>query len=308
MYIGIVASLLAGLCFAGGGVLQQRVASTRPSDESLSPRLIADLARQRIWLAGIGLAVLSYVFQATALHYAPLAVVQPLIVTEVLFAIPISVRLHRMALGRREWFGVVAVTGGLAASIAAAAPKQGNPIVAPSSWAYVLGIVAVIVSVALLVRNRVEGPWRASLIAAAGAVTMGVESGLMAAATKRFSSGLVAGFTAWEPYAMAVMSIVGLLLIQSAFQAGPLASSMPVVDAIEPVVAIGIGLALFGETIRTSALPLTVTVAGLAALLVGVVVLDTSPVVHALQKREEEQAEQTGGGEDVSLEVAQGRR
>ena len=72
MYVAIIAALIAGLFFAIGGVLQQRVASTRPEGESLSPRLIWDLLHQRLWVAGISCAVLSYVFQALALNFAPL--------------------------------------------------------------------------------------------------------------------------------------------------------------------------------------------------------------------------------------------
>ena len=99
MYFAIIAALIAGLFFAIGGVLQQRVASTRPEGESLSPRLIWDLLHQRLWVAGISCAVLSYVFQALALNFAPLAVVQPIIVSELLFAIPITGWLYSSATG-----------------------------------------------------------------------------------------------------------------------------------------------------------------------------------------------------------------
>lgn len=301
MYVAIIAALVAGMFFAIGGVLQQRVASTRPEGESLSPRLIWDLLHQRLWVAGISCAVLSYVFQAVALNYAPLAVVQPIIVTELLFAIPISLRLHEMRLRGRDWVGVLAVAVGIAAAIAAAAPTQGNPIRPIVQWAPVLAAVAALVTAALLVQRRISGPMRASLLALAAATTMGTESGLMAAATKKFSEGMVSGFESWEIYAMTLTSIFGLLLIQSAFQAGPLASSMPVVDAAEPLVAIGIGIALFGESIRTAPLPLGIAVAGIFAMIAGIVLLDTSPVVQALHEQEKEEAEQTEHGDTVSL-------
>lgn len=57
-------ALLAGLCLAGTGVLQQRAARRRPSDEHMSLRMLGKLARDKWWLAGIGAAVLSYAFQA----------------------------------------------------------------------------------------------------------------------------------------------------------------------------------------------------------------------------------------------------
>ena len=301
MYIAIIAALLAGMFFALGGVLQQRVASTRPEEEELSPRLIVQLGRQPVWLAGIGSAVLSYVFQAVALNFAPLAVVQPIIVTELLFAIPISVRLHDMKLRRRDWLGVVAVAGGIAAAIAAGSPSEGHPVQPILQWVPVLAIVIALTGGAVYIGRRISGPVRASLLALAAAVTMGTESGLMAAATSHFAHGIGEGFTSWEVYAMATTSIVGLLLIQSAFQAGPLASSMPVVDAVEPLVAIGIGLALFGETVSTQPLHLGIAVAGLGAMVAGIILLDTSPVVHALHEEEQDEEKQQ---EQVNLRAS----
>lgn len=97
----MLASLAAGVCFAVAGVLQQWAAGGRPDAEALSPRLLAHLARDRVWLGGIALAVLAYGFQSPALAYGPLSLVQPLIVAELVFAVPLSARLHRMRLGFR---------------------------------------------------------------------------------------------------------------------------------------------------------------------------------------------------------------
>jgi drug/metabolite transporter (DMT)-like permease len=291
--IGIPSAVVAGACFAAAGVLQQRVASTRPKDESLSPRLIAHLARQPKWVAGIGLATLSYVFQALALSDAPLAVVQPLLISEVLFAIPISVRLHGMKLGWQEWAGVIAVAGGLAAAITLADPKPGNPIAPLTAWAPLVGILAVLTAGGVVGGRRLRGPNRASSYAFAAAILMGLEAAFMDASTRRFEGGVVAGLSSWEPYAMAVCSLTSLLLIQSAFQAGPLAASMPVADGVQPVLSIGIGLALFGDQVTGSAIRLGLAAAGIGVLLGGVFLLDTSPVVHRVNQEEDEEQQET---------------
>ena len=127
MLIVVLAALAAGACFASAGLLQQRAARTRTEDESLSPRLLGDLVRQPMWLGGITLAVLSYGFQALALANGPLSVVQPLIVMEVVFALPVAARLNHVHMGKRDWFGAVLVTGGLAGGLWAAAPSRGDP-------------------------------------------------------------------------------------------------------------------------------------------------------------------------------------
>lgn len=305
MIIGIAAALTAGGCFAAAGVMQQRAAATRPRDESLSLRLIAKLARQRIWVLGVSLAALSYVFQALALSDAPLSVVQPLLITEVLFAIPISVRLHGMRLRRREWAGVLAVAGGLAVAIALANPRSGDPIAPITSWAPMIAVLTAMTVAGIVVGRRRPGTPRAAAYAFSAAVVMSLEAAFMDATTRRFEGGAANGFSSWEPYAMAVCSLVAMLLIQSAFQAGPLAASMPVVDAVGPLLAIGIGLALFGDHITSSAPRLTGSAIAIAVLLLGIVLLDTSPVVQRVTQQEsKEQCETVRAESDESVPAA----
>lgn len=296
MIVAVVAGLAAGGCFALSGVLQQQVASQRPPDESMSLRLIWDLAQQRRWLAGLGLAVGSYALQALALSFGPLAVVQPLLVTELLFAIPLSVRIRGRRIGPREWAGAIAVAGGLALGIVAADPRGGTPLASVGDWLLVLPPAAAVATAAALAGRRVSGPMRAALFGGSAAVTLGVEAALLQATTRVFEAGPAHGFSSWEPYVMAVASITGLVLVQSAYQAGPLAVSLPMIDTIEPGVAVVIAVTIFGETVRTSAGALALTATGLLLLVAGIMVLDTSPVVHDLYRavHGDDDGDQTG--------------
>jgi drug/metabolite transporter (DMT)-like permease len=292
MVFGVLMALAAGATFAVAAVLQQRAAARRPGEESLSFRLIVQLARQRVWQAGLAVAVLAYAFQAVALFAAPLSVVQPLLVSDVVFAIPVSVWLHRMRLHLRDWAGVLAVAGGLSLAIAAADPRPGNPLVPVTAWIPLVAVILGVSAAAIAVGRLLLGPGRAALYALAASLILGLEAALMSATTHRFELGAVAGFTAWEAYAMAVCSIAGMLLIQSAYQAGPLAVSMPVLDAVQPLVAIGVGLLLFGESVASSTGRLAAAAVGLVVLLAGIVALDTSPVVHRLHQRQRADAAQ----------------
>ncbi|MDN0199638.1 DMT family transporter [Streptomyces sp. S.PNR 29] len=283
MTIAVLASLAAGVCFAVAGVLQQRAAGARPDEEALSPRLLAHLVRDRLWRYGIALAVLAYGFQSLALAFGPLSLVQPLIVTELVFAVPLSARLYRMRLGAREWFGTLAVAAGLALALASARPHGGHPGATDLlSWLLVLGATAALVCCALATARLLHGPWRTSALALAAGAVMGTQSVLLAATVGRLRHGLPTALAAWETYALVVASVVGLLLIQSAFQQGPLAASMTVIDAAEPVVAVTVGTAVFGETVRTGWPVTAVTAAGLALVIAGIVSLDSSPLVAAL--------------------------
>ncbi|MFE7815851.1 DMT family transporter [Streptomyces sp. NPDC057433] len=286
MAIAVLASLAAGVCFAVAGVVQQWAAATRPDAEALTARLLAHLARDPLWRCGIGLAVVAYGFQSLALAFGPLSLVQPLIVAELVFAVPLSARLHRLRLGRREWFGTLAVAAGLALALLSARPHGGDPRAAGAlSWLTAVGATAAVVCGALVTARVLTGPWRASATALAAGAVMGTQSVLLAATVDRLRHGLLTALTAWQTYALVAASVGGLLLIQSAFQQGPLAASMTVLDATEPVVAVTLGVLLFGETVRTGWPVSAVTVAGLALVAAGIAALDTSAVVMALHGR-----------------------
>lgn len=92
--------------------------------------------------------------------------------------------------------------------------------------------------------------------------------------------------------AAVIASFLGLYLVQNAYQAGPLAASMPVMDAVLPTVAIALGVGLFGEPINTSWWGLTGASAGLMLLIIGIVALDTSGAVRRQQQIERKEKKQ----------------
>ena len=66
--------------------------------------------------------------------------------------------------------------------------------------------------------------------------------------------GPVAVLSNWEPYALAVFAIAGLVVMQSAFQAGALQASLPFLETTEPLVASLLGIALLGERLHAATL------------------------------------------------------
>lgn len=297
MVIAFAAAVLAAASFATGGVLQQHAASTRPEDEALSFRLLVDLAHDRLWWLGLGFAFVSYVFESLALAYGPLVLVQPLIVTELLFALPISIRWRGMRMSLREWAGTGLVTGGLALGLVSAAPGAGHPEAPLAGWVVGLAALAALALAAVAVGRCVHGPLRSSLFALAAALVLGAQAALLKATVARFEHGLVVALGDWHLWAMVAASIFGLLLVQSAYESGPLAASMPVVDAVDPAVAIVFGMLLFQEPVRGGVWLIGVF-AGAAMLLAGITLLDTSPLIHCLQRVEHQQQRQPAPQEE----------
>ena len=283
------AAVLAGLSIASAAVLQQRAASRRPNDERFSLRLIGQLFHDRGWLLGLGLSVVSYGFQALALTFGPLVLVQPLVVSELLFAIPVSMHLRGLRLGMREWLAAGAVVAGLALGLISAAPGKGHPIQPIGRWLPALLVIGGLTAAALLAFRVVRGPVRASALGFAGALVSGLQTALFAASLHLLGDRDWATFARWEPYSLIVASIFGGFLIQNAFQAGPLAASSPVVDSTLPIVSIGLGVFVFGEHVNTSVPGLAGACAGLALLIAGIVVLDSSGVVREEQRREKQE-------------------
>lgn len=283
--VAVPVALAAGASFAVGSVLQQSAAREAPSDEALSWRLLADLVRRPRWLAGIASDAVSFALQALALAFGPLSLVQPLAVTGVLFAIPLAVRLRHKRLGLREWLGTVAVAVGLAAFLAAASPGAGHRQPNGLRWALAVAAVAAVAGLAIAAGRVVRGPARPSMFAVAAGTAFGLLAALTKECTHLLGEGAGTFFTSWQPYAMAVVAVLGAIVQQSAFQAGPLPASLPVMDAVEPTVAVCIGVFVFGESFDLSAPALALQAAGIVTLLAGIVTLDRSPIVVELQQR-----------------------
>ena len=282
--IAVPLAVAAGATFAVASVLQQRVARTAPRSDALHLRLLVDLARRRVWVAGVLLGVLSFGLQGLALTFGPLALVQPLIVTDLLFALPLAARLYRVRPGRREYAGAAAIAGGLALFLVTAHPSAGLAVPALYAWVPVLAGVGGAATVLVTLGQRTTGALRTSLLAAAAGAAFGLMSALLKAVTHLLSEGLVATFGSWEIWALSVSAIGGFVLAQSAFQAGPLAISLPLIDVLEPVTATVIGATAFREAVPLSASSLTAQAGGALMVVVGIVLLDGSPLVREAQR------------------------
>lgn len=285
MAVAVGAAVLAAVFFALAAVLQQRAAQREPAENSLRPRLILDLARRPVWVAGVATAVGAYGLQALALSFGPLALVQPIVTADLLFALLIAVRLYGGRIGRQEVGGALLVSGGTAAFLLIGQPTQGTFNPALTRWSLV-GVATVSgVALALAGARVARGSLRASLLA----VSSGITFGLLAVLTKTVTGLLATGgvehtFSTWQPYALGVVGLGGLLLVQSAFQAGPLAVVLPVADIVEPAVATLIGIMAFDERMRSSPGALLGEAVAAAGIALGIFVLDRSPLVRTLQE------------------------
>jgi hypothetical protein len=134
--------------------------------------------------------------------------------------------------------------------------------------------------VALILRApRHPGAARATFLGAACGILFGLDAALAKASGHLLDHGVAHALRAWEPYALAALGAYGFLLAQSAFQAGPLAASLPVITAADPVVAALIGGLAFHEGVAGGAPARALQVAAGVAIVAGVWLLARSPLV-----------------------------
>ncbi|MGH9067040.1 MAG: DMT family transporter [Acidimicrobiales bacterium] len=284
-FLGLGAALLLALGF----VVQQHAAAQAPPDEVLSLRILFDLMHRPVWLAGIGAMVGGDILGAFALDRGSLTLVEPLLACNLLFALPLSAAWTRKHLGKREWAGAIVLIAGLATFVAAAGPsRQQATEVASVSW-LIAGLTIVAVVVALVwVAKRSDLGEEATLLAAGAGILYGLQDGLTQRTLLSFSGGLVSVLTSWQPYALFAVAIAGLLLAQSAFEAAPLAASLPAITIAEPITGIGLGAGLFAQGLRLGPLPLAFELVGIALMVVGVILVARSPLVTGQVVAEEE--------------------
>ena len=278
----IVSALCAAICFALAAVLQQESTQTVSADKSLSLGLLADLLRRRKWLLGGAFMLSGFGLQALALSYGPIAVVQPIVMTELAFAIPLGIlRLHRRA-GRQEWAGIWCMIVGVSVFILAANPGGGIQEPSNSDWIASLVPVGVVAVVCVLLGAARRGPSRAMLLGATAGLAFGVLSVLTKALTYQLSYQLSRVLTSWQVYVAVAVGIAALVVSQSAYQAGPLAYSMPLVGVLEPLVAIVIGDTVLGEQVKISGAMFALELSAAALACVGIVLLTTSRTVLSI--------------------------
>ncbi len=275
--VAVTAALAAACCFALAAVIQHG-AARRTGDKMLSLRLLLTLARNPRWLAGTALAGLSFAIQGLALAFGPLTLVQPLAATDVLFALPIIAIIHRYHLTRGDWIGAAAVAGGIALFLAVSPPTSGLRAPGLAAWAPVIVAAGAFAAIAALAALRAHGTAQVIWLAAGAAITFGVLDALTKSTVDLLADQGTAALLRWEPYGLLAAGITAALLSQSAFQAGALSVSLPVIDTLEPVSAVAIGAWVFGERLAASPGQLAMQLAGAAVAVAGIAALSHSSV------------------------------
>ena len=293
-------SLVAAFLFAASAALQQvaahRTATAAAAREPATTAparqwatwlpvvpLLNRLVRDRVWVLGWVTNLAGFFVQAAALHYGSISVVQPLLVAQLLFALPLGTMLNRRRMLRRDWFGAASVCAGLVIllSVRGAAPTTGD---ADRPSVLLATSAAIVLVIGLVVAGRAvtgQSQLRAALISVAAGVCFCMTAVFITLTTADLiNRGAGATATDWPGYALAAASLLGLLLEQDAFAAGSLPTAVAAMTITNPVASYLAGVLAFDVTAPGSPGALAGVASAGLLVVVGVIALAQSPNVH----------------------------
>lgn len=269
------AAALAGAFFlASAAALQQRGAASVPGRGMLRPALLLDLARTPIWLAGTVAGLAGVGLQVLALRWGPLALVQPLGVTTLLFALPVGAAMWGRRVTRVEMYAAAAVGLGLGGLLM----TLHTPAVAPALDPGRLTIVGFVVAGGLAACGacafRLRGEARTILLAVGAGLAFGTTAALVEVLVDQAAVRGPSVLVSWLTPATLAASAAGFVLCQGAYRSGQLSTALATILVLDPLTAIGVGRFALREPVSTS-VPLAI-VAETLLLVAGIVVLARS--------------------------------
>jgi drug/metabolite transporter (DMT)-like permease len=258
-------------------LMTQHAASVGVSGKHRGWDLIRFLMRQPLWLLGWVAAAGGFVFQAFALHNGQLSIVQPLLVTELVFALLLRRFWIHQHIAKMAWTAALVTCAALAVFLTAAEPHGG--VVQPDAveWVSALAVFGGLVAVLGVTAGWGSPVRRATLYATAASITWALMAAFIKATTDVLAtSGLWATLAHWPLYALVASGVIGSVLQQAALQTGPLSVSQPLIVVVDPAVAIVLSVWIFEERFTVSVIQKIVAAVAFCIMAVGVTVLSLS--------------------------------
>jgi drug/metabolite transporter (DMT)-like permease len=271
--VPVLFALLAAFSNALNVVTQHKASIGDPA-HSKGWRFVLYLFRNPLWLFGWVALAGAFIFQAVALHNGKMSVVQPLLVTELVFALVLRWVWVHQVIRAVTWWAAAVVCVSLAIFIAMSEPKGGDMI--PTSGAWIAAIAATGGSAALLTLFGTRGSpvRRAVLTATAASVLWALVATFIKATTETLTQFGIGGmFTHWPVYALAVTGATAELINQVALHVGPLSASQPFLVIVDPMVSILLSVWVFGEHFDANTAHLAVAAVAFAVMCGAVTVL-----------------------------------
>ena len=278
-----VLAVAAALSNALTSVFQRMGVEDAPEESTMRLSLITYAVRRGVWLLGFGFMVASFLLQSFALHIGRLSIVQPILTMELLFLVAILGTYFRFSISLREWVGASAIAFGLSGFLYFAAPGGGNEVPTNLGWIVVGGSSVFLICVTVVLTRWGPRWWKAAMFGTSAAIAYAFTAALIKTVSNYAATDWIRMFEHWETYGVAVFGLLGLFLTQNAFHAGPLAASQSTLVLVDPLVSICLGIALYGDSLRTHGAYGPLEALSLLVMFMGAVFLSNSPLVTGMK-------------------------
>ncbi|MDT5187576.1 MAG: hypothetical protein QOJ20_73 [Mycobacterium sp.] len=272
-----IAALLAlGAAFfiAIGDVIHQRSAHEVTDEPVSHVDLFMRLLRDGQWWLGSIVSAVGFGLQAAALGFGSVLLVQALLVTSLLFALPINARLMHRRVSRWDWTWAALLAAAVAVIVVVGNPTAGHSRASFETWTGVIAVLGPAMVLCVVGARIWSGTVSAVLLAVVSGALWGVFAVLTKGVVDRIDDGLWALLRTPELYVWVLVAIAGTAWQQSSFRAGALTASLPTMTVVEPVVGSVLGIVVLGETLRPGE-------AGWLTLIVAVAVMVLATVALA---------------------------
>jgi drug/metabolite transporter (DMT)-like permease len=271
--LAVLLALAASFLFAAGTVVQQKAAVTASDEQARRANFLLLLARRPVWLAGVAMDALGFACQASALGLGQIIVVQPLLATTMVFALPLGARITQQRVGLREVAAAVAVTAGVAAFLVISQPHGGRNDAPLTHWLAAGLPLAGAAGVLVLAAAHRRPALKAAMLGTAAGLMFGLGAALTKATVDRLDQGPLALLLDWHLFAVIAVGYVSMTLISAALQTRQLAPAIATSMSVDAVISIVLGTVLFGEAIRHTPAAIAGSVAALVVMAAGLAVL-----------------------------------
>lgn len=275
--IVVICALAAAFINAVAVVWMRRAAGVRRPKELFSRDMFFAIARQRLWLAAVGLQLAGFMLQAVALKFGSIILVEPLMTMILVFLVLILHYRYGIKVGHKEWLAVGLVCVGLLAMLSAARPRGEQLDYRLIDWIIIVSVIAGCIAGCIWVVRRSRSPRiRAAFGGLAVAANIGLTAGLTKLVIELAGHGFGSLATSWELYALIASGLISAAISQSAFAAGPLVISQPIIEILNPIVSGIIAVTAFDSDISTSVAALGIMIPGFIMTVVGLVLIGGS--------------------------------
>jgi drug/metabolite transporter (DMT)-like permease len=248
--IAALFALGAAFFIAIGDVIHQRSAHEVTDEPVSHVDLFLRLLRDGQWWLGSIVSGVGFGLQAAALGFGSVLLVQALLVTSLLFALPINAWLTHQKVSRWNWTWAALLAAAVAVIVTVGNPTAGHSRASLETWTAVIAVLGPAMVLCVLGARIWSGTVSAVLLAVVSGALWGVFAVLTKGVVDRIDDGLWALLRTPELYAWVLVAIAGTAWQQSSFRAGALTASLPTMTVVEPVVGSVLGIVVLGETLR----------------------------------------------------------